>query len=181
MAVAVAAVLTPLAGCARADAPAPVGPAATPPPGVEVVLVRSGGIAGLSDTVTVRPDGHWTKTDRAGAARDGRLTDADLDRLRQLTADPRLAAEAAVTVPATMCADAFTYRLTVGPTTSSYVDCPPQATPPAATAEVVGLLTRVTGGPGPVTSRAPPRAAPAARPASRAGRPPPAGPRGRAC
>ncbi|GHJ12709.1 hypothetical protein TPA0908_07040 [Micromonospora sp. AKA38] len=144
-AIALAAVLTPLAGCARADTPAPAGPAVTGLPGVEVVLVRSGGIAGLTDTITVRPDGRWTKTDRAGAARDGRLTDADLDRLRQLTVDPRLTAEAAVTVPATMCADAFSYRLTIGPTTSSYVDCPPQATPPAATAEVVGLLTRATG------------------------------------
>ncbi|SCG75507.1 hypothetical protein GA0070213_115128 [Micromonospora humi] len=145
VAIAVAAVLTPLAGCARADTPPPVGPAVTALPGVEVTLVKSGGIAGLTDTVTVRPDGSWTKTDRAGAAHDGRLAAPDLDRLRQLAADPRLAAEAAVTVPATMCADAFSYRLTVGPTSVGYVDCPPQATPPAATAEVVGLLTRATG------------------------------------
>ncbi|WBB74159.1 hypothetical protein O7602_00930 [Micromonospora sp. WMMD1128] len=147
MAAAVAVILTPLAGCARADTPAPVGPVATPAPapGVNVTLVKSGGIVGLTDTITVRPDGSWTRTDRSGTARDGQLTEAELDRLRQLTADPRLTAEAAVTVPATMCADAFNYRLTIGSTTSSYVDCPPQATPPAATAEVVGLLTRATG------------------------------------
>ncbi|MDG4804365.1 protealysin inhibitor emfourin [Micromonospora sp. WMMD980] len=145
VAVTLAAALAPLAGCARADTPAPAGPAVTGLPGVEVTLVHSGGIAGLTDTITVRPDGSWTKTDRAGAARDGRLSDADLNRLRKLAADPRLATEAAATTPATMCADAFSYRLTIGPTTSSYVDCPPQATPPAATAEVVGLLTRATG------------------------------------
>ncbi|MET7832913.1 hypothetical protein ABZS44_08800 [Micromonospora sediminicola] len=145
VAAAVAALLIPLAGCARTDAPTSTLPQATPLPGVEVVLIKSGGIVGLTDTITVRADGTWTKTDRAGAERDGRLAEADLDRLRQLAADPRLTAEAAVTVPATMCADAFSYRLTIGPTTSSYVDCPPQATPPAATAEVVGLLTRATG------------------------------------
>ncbi|MFI5835365.1 hypothetical protein ACIA5A_16990 [Micromonospora sp. NPDC051300] len=145
VAVGLAAALVPLAGCARADTPAPAGPATTRQPGVEVTLVTSGGIAGLTDTITVRPDGTWTKTDRAGTARDGRLAAPDLDRLRQLAADPRLLAESAVTVPATMCADAFSYRLTVGPTSVGYVDCPPQATPPAATAEVVGLLTRATG------------------------------------
>lgn len=145
MAVAATVILIPLAGCARTDTPVPAGPAGTALPGVEVVLVRSGGIAGLTDTITVRPDGSWTKTDRAGTARDGRLAEPDLDRLRQLAADPRLAAEATVTVPATMCADAFSYRLTIGPTNVGYVDCPPQAAPPAATAEVVGLLTRATG------------------------------------
>jgi len=110
-------------------------------PGAEVVLTKSGGIVGLEDTLTVRPDGRWTKVDRAGATRTGQLSPADLDRLRRLTADPRLIAEAAATAPVTMCADAFTYRLTVGPVTSSYVDCPPEVTPPAATAAVVELLT----------------------------------------
>ncbi|MEV0429815.1 hypothetical protein [Micromonospora sp. NPDC050495] len=139
-----AALLTPLAGCARTgDEPAGPGPAALP--AVEVVLTKSGGIAGLSDTVTVRPDGRWTKVDRSGVSRSGQLTAADLDRLRQLAADPRLAAEATATVPPTMCADAFSYRLLVGQTTTSYVDCPPQATPPAATHAVVDLLTRATG------------------------------------
>ncbi|MEV0001250.1 hypothetical protein AB0H28_03040 [Micromonospora sp. NPDC050980] len=141
----VAALLVPLAGCAGTDPPARVDPTATALPGVEVTLVKSGGIAGLTDTITVEPDGHWTRTDRAGNSKEGQLTGSDLRRLRQLTADPRLTAEAAVTVPATMCADAFNYQLTVGSTTSAYVDCPPQATPPPATAEVVDLLTDATG------------------------------------
>ncbi|PSK65736.1 hypothetical protein B0E53_02287 [Micromonospora sp. MH33] len=142
-----AALLTPLAGCAQnGGAPASPGPApTTAAPGVPVVLTKSGGIVGLKDTVTVRPDGGWTRVDRTGASRTGQLSAADLDRLRQLAADSRLAAEAAATVPATMCADAFSYQLTVGPTTTSYVDCPPQATPPPATAAVVDLLTRATG------------------------------------
>ncbi|NES31433.1 hypothetical protein GCE86_23610 [Micromonospora terminaliae] len=139
-----AALLAPLAGCARDDgAAATDGPA--PTTAVPVVLTKSGGIVGLQDTVTVQPDGRWTRVDRAGASRTGRLSDADLDRLRHLATDSRLAAEAAVTIPATMCADAFSYRLTVGPTMSSYVDCPPDATPPPATSAVVDLLTRATG------------------------------------
>ncbi|KAB1912063.1 hypothetical protein, partial [Micromonospora sp. AMSO31t] len=116
-----AALLTPLAGCAQNGAtPASGGPA--PATAAPVVLTKSGGIVGLKDTVTVQPDGRWTRVDRAGTSHTGRLSDADLDRLRQLATDSRLAAEAAATVPATMCADAFSYRLTVGPTTTGYVD-----------------------------------------------------------
>ncbi|MGW5667318.1 hypothetical protein [Micromonospora sp. NPDC003776] len=138
-----AAFLTPLAGCAQSAAPAAGGPPATLP--TEVVLTKSGGIVGLSDTVTVRIDGHWTKVDRSGGSRTGQLTATDLDRLRQLTTDPRLPAEATATAPASMCADAFTYQLTVGATTIGYVDCPPEVTPPAATAAVVELLDQATG------------------------------------
>ena len=143
-AAAVAALLLPLAGCARTDAP-PVLTDGPSPLATEVVLVKSGGIAGLSDTVRVEPDGHWTRTDRAGASREGQLATEKLTRLRQLAADPRLAAEAAVTVPPTMCADAFTYRLTIGPNQVGYVDCPPETTPPAVTAQVVDLLNGATG------------------------------------
>ncbi|MBC9000843.1 hypothetical protein [Micromonospora aurantiaca (nom. illeg.)] len=143
-AAAVAALLLPLAGCARTDAP-PVLTDGPSPLATEVVLVKSGGIAGLSDTVRVEPDGHWTRTDRGGASREGQLAAEKLTRLRQLAADPRLAAEAAVTVPPTMCADAFTYRLTIGPNQVGYVDCPPETTPPAVTAQVVDLLNDATG------------------------------------
>ncbi|MEU2612478.1 hypothetical protein ABZ570_13000 [Micromonospora sp. NPDC007271] len=169
-AAALAAFLVPLAACAQAGetgtapastpattpaaaptaaptstAPAPA--AGTEPagrPGVEVVLTTSGGFAGLNDTVTVTPDGRWTKVDRAGATRTGQLDPADLDRLRQLTADRRLLAEATATAPTTDCADAFTYQLTVGAVTTSYVDCAPEHTPPAVTAAVVELLTQAT-------------------------------------
>ncbi|MFD2766593.1 protealysin inhibitor emfourin [Micromonospora eburnea] len=171
-----AALLSPLAGCAQAGETGttptstptggPVststgGPASTPTTapsteptiaagtgpagraGVDVVLTRSGGFAGLDDTVTVTPDGHWTKVDRAGATRSGQLDPGDLDRLRQLTADRRLLAEATATDPVSTCADAFTYRLTVGAVTTSYVDCPTEH-PPATTTAVVELLTQVT-------------------------------------
>ncbi|SCE74544.1 hypothetical protein GA0074695_0775 [Micromonospora viridifaciens] len=163
-AVALAAFLVPLAACAQTGGtgatPASVPtttPASTPTtapatdgteparkPGVEVVLTKSGGFAGLNDTVTVTADGHWTKVDREGATRSGQLAPAELDRLRQLTADRRLLAEATATAAATDCADAFTYQLTVGAVTTGYVDCSPEHAPPAVTAAVVELLTQAT-------------------------------------
>ncbi|MFR9776697.1 protealysin inhibitor emfourin [Micromonospora sp. MS34] len=144
-AVTLAALLTSLAGCAQDGATPDTGRTAPAAPAVRVVLTKSGGIAGVEETVTVQPDGHWTRGDRSGASRTGQLSDADLDRLRRLAADPRLPAEATATTPAPMCADAFTYRLTVGDTTTGYEDCPPQATPPPATGAVVELLNRATG------------------------------------
>ncbi|MEH1165679.1 hypothetical protein V6V47_09855 [Micromonospora sp. CPCC 205539] len=157
-----------LAGCTSADpagtAPAtsssspptsapttPGAPAPTVPlPGATsntagpVALTRTGGFAGRGDRVTVEPDGQWTAVDRAGSRRTGRLSSADLGRLRGLTADPRLAAEARRTTTPTGCADVFTYRVTVGTLETGYTDCPTDEAPPPATRALVELLLRAT-------------------------------------
>lgn len=139
-----------LAGCATTGpaatptAPATAGSGPSTGQSVRVVLERSGGIAGIRDTVTVEPDGRWTVVDRSGASRTGRLSATDLARLRQLAADPRLATESAATAAPTNCADAFSYRLTVDGRTTGYLDCPTDPDRPAATAAVVELLTRAT-------------------------------------
>ncbi|SCG53317.1 hypothetical protein [Micromonospora inositola] len=169
-AAAVAALLAVLSGCTSTDptvaAPSPTAAAtptavaspitatpATPTtattPGApataaRVLLVRTGGIAGTRETVTVEPDGRWARTDRAGSTRNGRLGPTDLDRLRQLLADPRLATEATAPADPGDCADAFAYRLTVNTRTTGYVDCDTGPDRPPATAAVVALLTRVT-------------------------------------
>ncbi|MFI6261188.1 hypothetical protein [Micromonospora sp. NPDC051006] len=109
-----------------------------------VVLFRSGGIAGRGDSITVEPDGRWTAVDRAGSRRTGRLGPADLGGLHGLAADPRLAAEARRSAAPSGCADAFSYRLTVGAIETGYVDCPTDADPPPATRSLVELLLRVT-------------------------------------
>ncbi|MFG1756065.1 hypothetical protein [Micromonospora echinofusca] len=147
-----------LSGCTttappdRTTPPATDRPAAgtTAPPPAEptparVVLTRSGGIAGRGDTVTVEPDGRWSVVDRAGARRTGRLSGADLDRLRRLVADPALAAEAARPSAPTACRDAFSYRLTVGTVETGYVDCPTDGGAPATARAVVELLVGATG------------------------------------
>ncbi|MGK5518412.1 hypothetical protein ACSNN9_03555 [Micromonospora sp. URMC 107] len=160
----IALVATLLSGCAAtqpahrvpppesfpASPSAPDGPTAAPPTpapttAARVVLTRSGGIAGRGDTVTVKPDGRWTAVDRAGSRRTGRLSGADLDRLRRLVADPALAAETGRPATPTACRDAFSYRLTVGAVETGYVDCPSDGgTRPTARA-VVELLLGATG------------------------------------
>lgn len=137
---------TPTTGASPTTAaPATAGTPGTPATATRVVLVRTGGIAGMRDTVTVEPDGRWTRADRAGGTRTGRLNTTDLSRLRQLLADPRLTAETTATADPGDCADAFAYRLTANARTTGYVDCDSGPDRPPATAAVVQLLTRVTG------------------------------------
>ncbi|MEW2375920.1 protealysin inhibitor emfourin [Micromonospora sp. NPDC047812] len=157
----IALVATVLSGCATTQPPhrvpppkslpaGPSAPAAAPPasaptaPAARVVLTRSGGFAGRGDTVTVEPDGRWSVVDRAGSRRTGRLSGADLDRLRRLVADPALAAEAGRASAPTACHDAFDYRLTVGAVETGYVDCPSDAAPPETTRAVAELLLTAT-------------------------------------
>lgn len=141
-----AALLVALTGCATTGSTpsSPIAVSSSATTAAPVVLTKSGGIAGLRDTVTVEPDGRWTAVDKTGATRSGQLSPADLDRLRQLTTGPRLAAEPTDTAAPTNCADAFTYQLTVGSHTSGYVDCPTDPDRPATTAAVADLLTRAT-------------------------------------
>ncbi|WP_433535995.1 hypothetical protein ACQPZK_29405 [Micromonospora sp. CA-249363] len=129
------------------SAPAPSGPVPSGPKAddrARVALFRSGGFAGRGDNITVEPDGRWTVVDRAGGRRTGKLGTADLGRLRGLAADPRLNAEARRTATASSCADAFSYRLTVGTVETGYVDCPADPAPPPATRALVELLLKVT-------------------------------------
>ncbi|MET8231056.1 hypothetical protein ABZS77_10305 [Micromonospora sp. NPDC005298] len=168
--VTVALLVALLAGCTSADQggnppdqpPASTGPSPTvaatgPSPTItptgaptasgvaqRVMLQRSGGFAGRGDAVTVEPDGRWTAVDRAGSRRTGRLDTATLGRLGGLAADPRLAAEARRTAAPSECADAFSYRLTVGTIETGYVDCPSEAAPPPATRALVELILRAT-------------------------------------
>ncbi|SCE89835.1 hypothetical protein GA0070607_2966 [Micromonospora coriariae] len=123
----------------------PTGPEAPDSAATRVMLFRSGGFAGRGDAVTVESDGRWTLVDRSGGRRAGRLDPADLGRLRGLAADPRIAAEARRPTTPTSCADAFSYRLTVGTIETGYVDCPADPAPPPATRALVELLLRATG------------------------------------
>ncbi|MFG2009232.1 hypothetical protein ACGFNF_09195 [Micromonospora sp. NPDC048868] len=157
----IALLVTALSGCATTEPPRvpppksfPAGPSAptvappTPAPTAataRVVLTRSGGFAGRGDTVTVEPDGRWSAVDRAGSRRTGRLSGADLDRLRRLVVDPGLTAEAGRPSAPTACQDAFSYRLTIGEVETGYVDCPADGAAPAATRAVVELLLGATG------------------------------------
>ncbi|MCX5067968.1 hypothetical protein OOJ91_19175 [Micromonospora lupini] len=124
---------------------APVVPGAPDAAAGRVTLFRSGGFAGRGDNVTVESDGQWTVVDRAGGRRTGKLDAGDLGRLRGLAADRRLTTEARRTATTTSCADAFSYRLTVGAVETGYVDCPADPAPPPVTRALVELLLRATG------------------------------------
>ncbi|MFG1881269.1 hypothetical protein [Micromonospora sp. NPDC049102] len=124
--------------------PVPTGPGATDAAAGRVTLFRSGGFAGRGDNITIEADGRWTVVDRAGGRRTGKLDAADLGRLRGLAADSRLTTEARRTATTSSCADAFSYRLTVGGVETGYVDCPADPGPPSATRAIVELLLRVT-------------------------------------
>ncbi|MEV4491584.1 hypothetical protein AB0K04_15870 [Micromonospora coxensis] len=132
---------TPTPGGTATGDPTPGG-TATGPTDSRIVLTRSGGIAGHSDTVTVEPDGRWTATDRGGATRSGRLSPADLDRLRALTRTATTGATGGT--PAIRCSDAFSYRLTVPTGSVAWNDCPTGAQPPPAAAATAQLLLRAT-------------------------------------
>ncbi|GAA0577690.1 hypothetical protein GCM10010172_73110 [Paractinoplanes ferrugineus] len=135
-------------------APSPAGPSsgATPPPPSDpgaanpgkfdgVQLVRSGGIAGITETTTIRTDGTWTRVPSKGAQATGRTDPATLGRLAELAADPRLAAEAVRKQPTRgNCADTYSYLLTVvGKRTIRYESCPGRDKPPA-TVEMISLV-----------------------------------------
>jgi predicted small lipoprotein YifL len=105
-----------------------------------VVLQKTGGLAGVRDTVTITDDGTWTHTDKSDKATSGHLTADQLSRLKSLAADPRLAQEATAPTSRSNCADAFVYSLTVGATRIGYSDCPGDAKPPA-TAALIALLS----------------------------------------
>ena len=127
---------------APTTAPPETSPAA---PAGPVTGVRGGGIAGLEDTIVVRPDGSWRRTARTGAATTGRLPAGELAKLRALAADPRLAAEAGRPVDLGDCADAFEYSVAVGTTTVRYSECPPGPDRAVTAAAIVRLVLTSTG------------------------------------
>lgn len=150
--------LLALAGCAApaTDGPGTPAPGTVRPSGVPsrtgtptgtltapVVVTRTGGIAGLRDTVVVDPDGRWRHTGRAGSGT-GRLAADRLAALAGLAADPRLPAEAGHRQPLGRCADAVAYSVTAGGSTIRYSDCPADPGRPVVAPEIVRLVLSTT-------------------------------------
>lgn len=109
----------------------------------QVTVRRSGGIAGVDQTVTVTADGAWTFADRRGNRTDrGTLSAASLDQLRRLTASPTLAAEADAGSAPPGCADAFAYLVTVDRLSITRSDCSPDEQPTVMA--IITLLSEQT-------------------------------------
>jgi hypothetical protein len=111
-----------------------------------VQLTRSGGIAGITETTTVNPDGTWTVRSSQGGDRSGKLSAADKAKLNKLAADPKLAKEAGgKSGSAERCADAFSYLLVAGGRFVRYTSCG-QADKPEVTLAIITLLQSATKG-----------------------------------
>lgn len=112
-----------------------------------VQIVRTGGIAGITQTITVLPDGRWTvKTDRGQPTRTGKLTAAQHAQLKKLLADPRLAAEAGQKGGEVVrCADAFSYVVATGQGIVRYTSCGGKDKP-EVTLAIITLLQSATKG-----------------------------------
>ncbi len=105
-----------LAACSAAGpAPAPTGPAASESPTTQpgttmpaIEITRTGGFAGVHETLSVDGDGQW-RTSTGG----GQLGAAAQARLAELLADPGLLTEIAEAPPG-RCCDMFQYTLRIG-------------------------------------------------------------------
>lgn len=104
----------------------------TYPPGkrpMTITVVRTGGVAGVDQRLTVTAEGAWTYADD-GEEQAGQLTDPQVSKLQSLAMDERLRSEAKRTDGET-CADGFRYDLKAGAVAMSAVDCGGYAGRPA--------------------------------------------------
>ena len=108
-----------------------------------MVVTRTGGIAGVMQSLIITPDGAWEYGDeRSGASERGQLTPAQLQQLVTMLSNPALAVEAGKP-SAEGCADAFLYVLAVVGNTFQYEQCgDPSARP--LTEQLLQLLSDAT-------------------------------------
>ena len=138
----------PTGGGATGPTGASAGTGATPRPHASpqgVQLVKTGGIAGVNETVTVKPDGSWYRIDgKRNTKASGKLTDAQMAALQQLLTDPKLLTEGGK-AGSGHCADGFEYLLVVEYRLIHYTACG-QGTKPEVTLKIIGLLQSATKG-----------------------------------
>jgi len=92
------------------DSPSPGTNPTRPAADVLVTYRRQGGLAGVDDRLTVRPDGAYEVTHRGGAVATGRLSPDEVAGLKSVL-DGSKFAEIPVWSPATGVADGFSYRV----------------------------------------------------------------------
>jgi poly(3-hydroxybutyrate) depolymerase len=137
-AVALALAAAALTACAADGSGAgPVDP--TVPAAQPVSLLRTGGIAGIRETVTVDPGGTW-RHDAAGRTSRGTLSAADRETLTRMGADPALPAEATRPRGSNRCADGYELSLTVGNTVVRWSECGPDSDRPPVATQIARLI-----------------------------------------
>lgn len=118
-------------------------PAAQAAAGQELLasLHRSGGIAGLDETISVYADGRVELSGRGGQARSAQASPADLDALRALLASPELA-QVAGRYQA-RGADLFTYELTLPGASPRTITTMDGAKHPPILSQLIGALVKL--------------------------------------
>jgi len=130
-----------LAGCATPGTPGSAGTAgtatssATPGdttttpsnPGVPagaVTVTRTGGIAGVHQTLAVSADGSWIYTDtKTGATQRGMFTADQRTAVVQLLSNPAMLAQLSQHSTAGVCNDGYVYTIAMGTEQFSFTDC----------------------------------------------------------
>jgi hypothetical protein len=108
-----------------------------------VTISRTGGIAGVQQTIAIATDGSWTYTDRrSGATQQGKLTTAQRENITRLATVPAITAESRAKASTARCSDGFTYTIGVGEMSTRYEQC--GATRRPATDQLLAAVLEAT-------------------------------------
>ncbi|MGE5828724.1 MAG: hypothetical protein ACM30G_10235 [Micromonosporaceae bacterium] len=119
--------------------PAPAGRTGTSLTGT-VTMQRSGGFAGVMQSVAISADGAWTFTDRrAGTVRRGQMSQLQRQRLAQSLTDPALARQAAASTSVGVCSDGYLYEITWGSQRTRLMWCGSVGNHPAVVAVITAI------------------------------------------
>jgi hypothetical protein len=109
-----------------------------------VTVTRTGGLLGVTQEVTIAPDGSWVFTDKqTGMTERGQFTADQVRRLATLAADPALLAEARRSIPPAQCADGYVYAVSARKVSFTFEECGDTANRPLTTA-LLNLLLDAT-------------------------------------
>jgi hypothetical protein len=98
---------------------------------VQVVMTKTGGIAGLNLRLLVQPDTTWIVIDgKAGKATPGKFTPAQVSTISALIADPALKAESQLPRNPGTCNDGIAYDFQTLAVQFKYDTCQAAATHP---------------------------------------------------
>jgi len=136
-------------GCATPGSgggPTSASPSATtsaPATAQTLKITRTGGIAGVNQSVEIALDGSWVYTDaKMGTTQRGTLTSAELAQLHQLLAAPAFLQQVLAPAASSACADAFSYLVDFGGQRLTVTDCGGTAKP--AVDAALAFVTSVT-------------------------------------
>ncbi len=112
-------------GCGEGvGGPRNVAPTTTTVVATPVTITRTGGIAGVNQSVEIAPDGSWVYTDkRTNVIERGTMAAAQRLELTRLTSQPAFYEQLFSLSPPPRCADAFHYQVAVGTRSAPVEDC----------------------------------------------------------